>query len=151
MSERRLPALEATSAVMPAVMRLEAGLVRSIAPMENCVILASELVGVQEVRAIELTQITESTKTRGSERSANPIGTPKKRWVSHTPTKLRSGTPTDEIQSGSSIPARTSLPWSFAFFFPRRFLKRLVKISGLPTRAISEPTTIMVTPHQRDH
>ena len=78
MSESRLPAFEATSAVIPAVIRFEAGLVRSIAPMENWVILASELVGVQEVSAIELTQMTVRTMTSGSERSARPTGTPKK-------------------------------------------------------------------------
>lgn len=38
-----------------------------------------------------------------------------------------------------------------AFFFPRRFLKTLVKISGLPASAMREPTTIILTPHQSDH
>src|SRR5436190_24227311 len=149
MSESRLPAFDATSAVIPAVMRFEAGLVWSIAPMENCVTLLRELVCVQEVSAMEWTQITVRIKTSGSERSASPIGTPKNKCVSQVPNKLRTGTPTYEIQSGSSMSARTSLP--LLFFLPRRFLKRLVKISGLPRRAIIEPTTIMVTPHQRDH
>src|SRR5687768_3793138 len=98
MSERRLPAFEATSAVIPAVIRFEAGLARSIAPMENWVILASELVGVHEVSAIEFTQMTVRTMTSGNERSARPIGTPKKMWVSQVPTTQRIGTPTYEIQ-----------------------------------------------------
>lgn len=62
-------------------MRFEAGLVRSIAPMANWVILLSELVGVHEVRAIEFTQMTVSTKMSGSESRASHIGTPKNRWV----------------------------------------------------------------------
>ena len=76
------------------MMRLEAGLVRSIAPMENWVILESELVGVQEVSAIEFTQMTVRIMTSGSERSASPMGTPKNMWVSQVPTTLSTGTPT---------------------------------------------------------
>ena len=51
-------------------MRLLAGLVRSIAPIENCVIFDSAPVGVHEVSAIELVQMTASTKISGSEMNA---------------------------------------------------------------------------------
>ncbi len=81
MSDSRLAALEAISAVMPAGSRLEPGLLRSSAPIVNCVILASEPVGVQEVSAIELVQMTVSTKISGSDTMVSHSGTPKKACV----------------------------------------------------------------------
>lgn len=78
MSESRLAALEAISAVIPAGIRLLAGLVRSIAPMVNCVILDSDPVGVHDVSAMELVQMMVSTKISGSEMNASSHGTPKK-------------------------------------------------------------------------
>src|SRR5258707_14467653 len=103
MSESRLEALEAISEVMPAGMRLLAGLVRSIAPIVNCVILESEPVGVHEVSAIEFAQITESTKVNGSEMNARSHGTPKNAWLTHAPSTEKTGMPANEIQSGSSM------------------------------------------------
>ena len=76
-----MAALDAISLIMAAGSRLEPGLVRSIAPIVNCVILDSEPVGVHEVSAIELVQMMVSTKISGSEISASHIGTPKNRWV----------------------------------------------------------------------
>ena len=95
MSDSRFAALEAISAVMPAGMRLLAGLARSIAPMVNCVIFDSEPVGVHEVSAIELVQITVSTKMSGSDTKASSQGTPKKACVTHAPSTLNTGTPTN--------------------------------------------------------
>src|SRR5476651_1421939 len=109
MSESRLAALAAISAVMPAVVKFEAGLVRSIAPTVNCVILLSAPVGVHEVSAIAFVQMMLRTKISGSVASASQNGTPKKTWVTQAPTTLRTGTPTYESQSGSSIDLRTSL------------------------------------------
>ena len=57
MSESRFAALDAISAVIAAGIRLLAGLVRSIAPIVNCVIFDSAPVGVHEVSAIELVQM----------------------------------------------------------------------------------------------
>ena len=62
--------------------------------MVNWVILESDPVGVHEVSAIELVQITVSTKISGSEISAKYIGTPKKICVTQAPRKLNIGTPT---------------------------------------------------------
>ncbi len=80
-----------------------AGLVRSIAPIVNCVIFDIEPVGVHEVSAIELVQITDSTKISGSEMNASSHGTPKNACVTHAPSTLNSGTPTHDIHSGSSM------------------------------------------------
>src|ERR1700681_3090654 len=103
MSESRLDALAAISLVMPAGMRLLAGLVRSIAPMLNWVILLSAPVGVHDVSAIEFAQITESTKMSGSEMKARSHGTPKKAWLTQAPRTPKIGMPTAEIQSGNSM------------------------------------------------
>src|SRR5258708_38123129 len=103
MSDSRLDALAAISPVMPAGMRLLAGLVRSIAPIVNCVILLSDPVGVHDVRAIELAQITDSTKMSGSEMNARSHGTPKKAWLTQAPSTAKIGMPTAEIQSGNSM------------------------------------------------
>src|SRR5262245_60547110 len=100
MSESRLPALAAISEVMPAGIRLLAGLVRSIAPIVNCVIFESDPVGVHEVSAIELVQITVSTKINGSETNASSQGTPKNMCVIQTPRTLKTGTRPREIKSG---------------------------------------------------
>ena len=67
MSDSRFAEFAAISAVIAAGIRLLAGLVRSIAPIVNCVIFDSEPVGVHEVSAIELVQITDSTKISGSD------------------------------------------------------------------------------------
>src|SRR5450432_3821141 len=110
---------------MPAGIRLLAGLVRSMAPIENCVILDSAPVGVHEVSAIELVQITDSTKMSGSEMNASNHGTPKKAWLTHAPNALKIGMPTAEIHNGNSMCFRTSVPSPFALR-----LKSPLKISG---------------------
>src|SRR3982074_3812329 len=109
MSESRFEALEAISAVIPAGIRLLAGLVRSMAPMLNWVIFESAPVGVQDVSAIEFAQITLSTKMSGSEMNASSHGTPKKWCVTQAPSTENIGMPTAEIQSGNSMCSRTSL------------------------------------------
>src|SRR5205823_7006002 len=110
------------------------------------VILESAPVGVHDVSAIELVQITESTKMSGSEMNARSQGTPKNWWETHAPSTLKTGTPTAEIHSGNSMCFRTSGPSPFALR-----LKSPLKISGRPNRLTSEPTTIIVTPHHNDH
>src|SRR5689334_16950132 len=110
MSDSRLAALAAISPVMLAGSRLLAGLLRSIAPIVNCVIFDSAPVGVHEVSAIELVQITVSTKISGSDSSARLIGTPKKACVTQAPSRLRIGTPTHDSHSGSSMWASGSGP-----------------------------------------
>src|SRR5512133_909079 len=146
MSDSRLAELAAISAVIAAGIRLLAGLVRSIAPIVNCVIFDIDPVGVHDVSAIELVQMTDSTKISGSEMNASSQGTPKKACVTHAPRTLHSGMPTTEIQRGNSMSFRTSAPCTFS---PR--LKTPLKISGRPSRLTSEPTTIIVTPHHKDH
>ena len=74
MSDSRLAELAAISAVIAAGIRLLAGLVRSIAPIENCVIFDIAPVGVHEVSAIELVQMIDSTKISGSEMKASSHG-----------------------------------------------------------------------------
>src|SRR5213593_2917364 len=103
MSESRLDALEAISPVMPAGMRLLAGLVRSIAPMLNWVILESAPVGVHDESAIELAQMMLNTKMSGSEMNASSHGTPKSECETHAPSTLKIGMPTTEIHSGNSM------------------------------------------------
>src|SRR5450755_4116331 len=137
MSESRFAELAAISPVIPAGIRLLAGLVRSMAPIENCVILDKAPVGVHEVSAIELVQITDSTKMSGNEMNASSQGTPKKVWLTQAPITLNSGTPTAEIHNGNSMCLRTSVPSLFALR-----LKRPLKISGRPARLTSDPTTI---------
>ena len=110
MSESRLAALLAISAVIPAGMRLLAGFERSIAPMVNCVILLSDPVGVHDVRAMELVQITVSKKMSGSERNAKSQGTPKNSWVTHTPSTLKSGTRDRHVRETLARPAFASIP-----------------------------------------
>src|SRR5258707_3517634 len=132
MSESRFAELEAISEVIAAGSRLLGGLVRSMAPMVNCVILASDPVGVHEVSAIELVQITLSTKMSGSEMKASSHGTSKNSCVTQAPRMLKSGMPQAEIHRGNSMWARTSGPC--ALLPPRRFLKALVKISGRASR-----------------
>src|SRR6478735_12406009 len=110
MSESRLAPLSATSLVMPPVMRLVAGLLRSIAPSVNCVIIAIVLVEVHDVSAIELVQMIVSTNVIGTAMHAISHGTPKNQCVSHTPTALSTGTPANETHSGSSMPCSTSTP-----------------------------------------
>ena len=56
---------EGREAVMPAVMRLTAGLWRSIMPKVNCGIFARAPVGVQPVRAMAFAQMSESANTSG--------------------------------------------------------------------------------------
>src|SRR5512146_1066145 len=100
MSESRFEALAAISEVMPAGIRLLAGLVRSMAPMLNCVIFESAPVGVHDVSAMELAQITLRTKMSGSEMKARSQGTPKKSCETHAPSTLKTGMPMTEIHSG---------------------------------------------------
>ena len=123
-----------------------AGLVRSMAPIVNCVIFESDPVGVHEVSAIELVQMIVSTKMSGSEMKASSHGTPKNSCVTQAPSTLKTGMPTAEIHSGNSMCSRTSAPAVFSLR-----LKMPLKISGRPSRLTSEPTTIIVTPHHSDH
>src|SRR5688500_16026694 len=113
MSESRLAAFEAISAVIPAGIRLLAGLVRSIAPMVNWVILESDPVGVHEVSAIELVQMMVSTKMSGSEMKARNHGTPKNACVAQAPRTENTGMPTAETHSGNSMSFSTSALASF--------------------------------------
>src|SRR5512141_2806854 len=108
MSDSRLAELAAISAVIAAGIRLLAGLVRSIAPIVNCVIFDIEPVGVHEVSSIELVQMMDSTKISGSEMNDSSHGTPKNAWVTQAPRTLKSGTPTIEIHKGNSMSFRTS-------------------------------------------
>ena len=149
MSESRFAALAETSAVMPPGMRLLAGLVRSNAAIVNCVILANEPVGVHDVSAMEFVQMMVSTKIIGKEMNARNHGTPKNSCDTVAPSTVRIGTATADIHSGSSIFFRTSgSPVTTALALR---LKIPRKISGLPSRLTSEPTTIIETAHQRDH
>src|ERR671923_2167138 len=109
MSESRFDAFDAISAVMPAGIRLLAGFARSIAPMVNCVILASDPVGVHEVSAIEFAQMIVSTKMSGSEMNESSHGTPKNTCVAHAPSTLKIGMPTIESHGGNSMCFKTSL------------------------------------------
>ena len=155
MSDSRLAALAEISAVIPAGIRLLAGLLRSIAPIVNWVIFASAPVGVQDVSAIELVHITVNTRISGSEMPARSHGTPKKACVTLAPSTQNIGTPTKDTPSGNSmdrsgsaaVPAAARLVGPL----PRSDLKAVVKISGRPARLTSEPTTIIVTPHHKPH
>src|SRR4051812_38509843 len=98
MSDRRLAALLQISPVIAAGSRLLAGLARSMAPMVNCVIFDKAPVGVHEVSAMEFTQITVSTKMSGRQTKASSHGTPNQSWVTHAPSTLMIGTPTNDIQ-----------------------------------------------------
>src|SRR5436190_11248767 len=113
MSESRFAALAEISAVMPAGIRLLAGFTRSMAPMENWVILLSAPVGVHDVSAMEFVQMTESTKMSGSEMNASNHGTLKKWCDTQAPSTLKTGMPIAEIHSGNSMCLRTSLPCVF--------------------------------------
>ena len=93
MSDNKCAVLLAISEVIAAGSRLLAGLARSMAPIVNCVILAIEPVGTQEVRATELVPMIVKTKISGSDTKAIQKGTPKKAWVTHAPSKLVTGTP----------------------------------------------------------
>ena len=108
MSDSRLAALDAISAVMPAGSRLLAGLLRSMAPMVNWVILDSEPVASRTVSAIELVQITVSRKISGSETSQHQ-GTPKESVRDQRPA-ASTGTPMYEIHSGSFDVPRAGRP-----------------------------------------
>src|SRR4029434_2551420 len=102
-SDSRLAELAAISPVIPAGIRLLAGLVRSIAPIVNCVIFDSAPAGVHDVSAIELVQMTDSTKINGSEMNASSHGTPKNSCVTHAPSTLNTGRPTADIHNGNSM------------------------------------------------
>jgi hypothetical protein len=67
MSISRFDALDATSVVTPAVIRLVPGLVGCIAPKVNCVILESDPVGVVLVSAVALAAMSVSTMISGME------------------------------------------------------------------------------------
>src|ERR1700679_2138576 len=108
MSDSRLAALAAIWLVMPAGIRLLAGFTRSIAPIVNWVILDNAPVGVHEVSAIELVQITVSTMISGSEMKVSSHGTAKNECVAHAPITLKTGTPTHDTHNGTSMSASTS-------------------------------------------
>src|SRR5258706_5413330 len=103
MSESRFEAFAATSPVIAAGMRLVAGFVRSMAPIVNWVIFASDPVGVHDVSAMEFAQMIVRTKMSGSEMNDRNHDTPKNACVAHAPRKLKMGMPTIEIQSGNSM------------------------------------------------
>src|SRR5688572_31269510 len=92
---------------MPPVMRLVAGLVRSIPPSVNWVIFAMVAVEVHDVSAIEFVQMIVRTKVIGTATQASSQGTPKNQCVSQTPTALTSGTPAYETHIGSSMSRRS--------------------------------------------
>src|SRR5664279_6217762 len=96
MSDSRLAAFIEICAVMVAGSRLLAGLTRSTMPTLNWVILATAPSGIHEVSAMELVQITVSTKISGSDTSDSSQGTPKKSCVAQAPTRLKIGTPTHD-------------------------------------------------------
>src|SRR5512137_952733 len=110
MSDSRFAELAAISAVIAAGIRLLAGLVRSIAPIVNCVIFDIEPVGVHEVSAIEFVQMIDSTKISGSEMNDSSHGTPKNACVTHAPSTFFNDTATTEIYTGNSMSFSTSLP-----------------------------------------
>lgn len=64
MSISRLAALEATSVVMVAVIKLVGGCLGFITPKVNCVILESEPVGVMLVAAVALAAMSVRTTVR---------------------------------------------------------------------------------------
>src|ERR1700683_4150540 len=103
MSDRRLAALAAISAVIAAGIRLLAGLLRSIAPIVNCVIFDSAPVGVHDVSAIELVQITVNTRISGSEMKASSHGTAKNEGVTPAPSTRNIGTRPNDTTSGNSM------------------------------------------------
>jgi hypothetical protein len=108
-------------------------------------------VGVHEVSAIELVQITVSTKISGSEMNASSQGTPKKACVTHAPSTLKIGTPTNDIHSGSSMCASIVGRDRRGTACGAQRFERAVNSSGFASRLTSEPTTIIVTPHHSDH
>src|SRR3984957_18843722 len=155
MSDRRFAALAAISPVIAAGIRLLAGLLRSIAPIVNCVIFDSAPVGVQDVSAIELVQMTVSTRISGSEMKASSHGTAKNECVTLAPSTQNIGTPTNDTPSGNSIDrsgsAATPAAAESVGVFARSDLNAVVKISGRPSRLTREPITIIVTPHHSPH
>ncbi len=76
-------------------------------------ILESAPVGVHDVSAIELVQMTDSTKMSGSEMNARNHGTPKNSCDTVAPRTLKIGMPTAEIHSGNSMCLSTSAPSRF--------------------------------------
>ena len=111
-SESKLAAFAAISEVIPAGIKLLAGLVRSMAPIENWVILASEPVGVHEVSAIEFVAMTARMAISGKEMKASNQGTPKNQCETPAPNTQKIGTPTADSHKGSSIFLSTSTPAS---------------------------------------
>src|SRR3984885_12408107 len=134
MSDRRLAALAEISPVIPAGIRLLAGLLRSIAPIENCVIFDSAPVGVQDVSAIELVQITVSTMISGSEMKASSHGTAKNQCVTLAPSTQNMGTPTNDTPSGNSMDriGSAAMPAAAesAGGVPRSALNAVAEVSG---------------------
>src|SRR5471032_1478257 len=109
MSDSRLAAFIEICAVIVAGNRLLAGFTRSTMPTLNCVILATAPSGIHDVNAIELVQITVSTKISGSETSDSSQGTPKKSCVAQAPSSAKIGTPIHDTHSGTSMCLSTSL------------------------------------------
>src|SRR3954471_15457745 len=152
MSDSRLAAFIEICAVMVACCRLLGGLARSTTPMLNCVTLATAPSGIQDVRAIELVQITVRMKISGSDTSDSSHGTPKNSCVAHAPTRLKTGTPIQDTHNGTSMCCSTSLRGSaVAPAILRIDLNALTNSSGLAARLAKAPTTIIDTPHQIDH
>ena len=151
MSESRFAAFDATSAVMPAGIKLLAGFERSIEPMVNWVIFESAPVGVHEVNAMELVQMTDNTRISGSDRNPANQGTPKNALPIHTPRNPKTGTPTYDNQSGSSMSRSGSISWERGARRWRSIRHKPLKRSGRAKSDTSEPTTIMETPHHSAH
>ena len=104
--------MAAISPVMPAGMRLLAGLARSMAPIENCVILDSAPVGVHEVSAIEFAQmIDEHEDERQRDEREQPRHAEVIRWR-HPCTQhgRRSGGPRRKSRAGIRCASSTSAP-----------------------------------------
>src|SRR5688572_25935797 len=130
MSDSRLDAFDEISAVIVAGIRFVAGFTRSIAPIVNCVIFDRAPVGVHDVNAIELVEMTVRMKISGSEMNASSHRTPKNSCVTYAPRMLSSGTPTNDTQSGTSICRSGSVAGVDGSFFFVRLVNALVKISG---------------------
>src|SRR5688572_3667947 len=94
MSDSRFDAFVVISAVIVAGIRFVAGFTRSIAPIVNCVILDNAPVGVHDVSAIKLVEMTVRMKISGSDTNARNQLTSKNRCVTVAPMMLRIGTPT---------------------------------------------------------
>ena len=147
MSISRFEALDATSVVTPAVIRLVPGLAGCMAPKVNCVIFESDPVGVVEVSAVAFAAISVSTMMSGMESAPSHGSTPNHSWFSQMMMALNTGMPMKLTLSGSSMPFRQSPPSA-----PRRAngaAKAEISTFGLAKSPSIEAVSIIDTPHHR--